>query len=327
MGEEAVKEEIEQVTEVVVSEDSVPEVAQPAEISTEEDGADVGVNDIVLEGTQPLFDQQAMDRVVQGRVKKLSGKLVEATDQVSASDERASLAESRAQILTLALEQERSKNNSQPATEPNADDYDLGHEDPNYRKKLSEFNQSWMKAEVSKQVAQSQQNFTTDNAANATAQERERKQRKHYAKADELGVKDYDAKEDKAIEILGLERTNQLIEHIDDAHKILYYFGANEAAAKNFKSIMDNDLVKGLLEIGRLQASLVVKPRTSNAPDPDIELEGGVTRGADKDKKYDRLVEEAAQTGDMKKLLAYQREQRQLIHQAGWDTIESRNYG
>lgn len=310
MSEDAVKEEVDKVAEVIVD-DGENRKVQPEEIAKEVKKTEVGENDVVLEGTQPLFDQQSVNSIVQGRVKKLNAKLSDATDQVSTKDTELVQSQEKYKILQIAYDQLRD-NVPAKVVEPNPDDFDLGYEDPAFRQKQQEFTKVKIQEEVQRQVTQSTQSQADNNAVRAKSQKLERRQNQHYVRADEMGVKDYDATEDKAIAILGMERTNQLIEHFDEAHKLLYYFGKNEAAANNFKSVIDNDLLKGVAEIGRLQASLVVKPRTSNVPDPDNELVGGNTPGENKDKKLNKLLDEAASTGDLKKALAYQRELRSL---------------
>lgn len=308
MGEEAEKKnDVEPVVEaapVEVSEaqpDPVGEIAEPV-VEVENDDVE-----IVREGTQPLLNQQAVDSIVQKRVKKLNTKVDVAETKAGEVSEENSLLVEKNKLLTLALEQQR--NPKQPeVTEPNVDDFDLGFDDPEFRKKQKDYNTAQITAEVRRQVTGATTDFVQGNVQSAKQRDLETKQLKHYERADKIGAKDYMEVEDKALSIVGNEFASQMISNFDDAHIMLYFLGKNPEEAQALADLVKSNPIKGIAEVGRLRSELKVKPRSNPTPEPDTELEGGVVLGRSADKKYNRLVEEASKTGSMKNLLAYQRE-------------------
>ncbi len=284
----------------------VQEGEAPADGNTEQepDSAEV---EIVLEGTPPL-DQQRTNNIVQKRVGKLNSKLVKANETLGTRDKELEAEREKVRVMQLALDQ-RQGTEKKPVGIPNPDEFDGGIYDPDFVKAQGVYNDDRIDREVSRRVAAASETVNESSKKSQKARNLRVKQEAHYTRAGELGTKDYEATEDAAIEVLGVERTNQLIENFDDAHVLLYYFGKNADAAANFNELMDKDLVQGIAEIGRLQSRLKIVPKANTAPNPDVELEGGNSPGIDKDRKLDKLFEEAARTGNMKKVLAYQREQ------------------
>ena len=247
-----------------------------------------------------------MNSIVQKRVAKLNTEVEDATRQVGEASEENSLLKEKNKLLQLALDQQR-KPQTPEVTEPNVDDFDLGFDDPEFRKKQKEFNAAQISAEVKRQVGEAQSTAVQGNAQSVKQQELVGRQEQHYQRADKIGAKDYDETEKKALQIVGNEFANHLISNFDDAHIILYYMGKNEDETQALANLVKTNPIKGIAELGRLRAELKVKPRLNPTPEPDTELEGGVVPGKNVDKTYDKLVEEAAKTGSMKNLLAYQK--------------------
>lgn len=261
--------------------------------------------DVILEGTPPLT-QQRVDTIIQKRVGKLNNRLTEAAETISTSNQELEAEREKVRVMQLALNQQQGQD-TKPVGIPNPDDFDGGIYDPGFVKKQMEYTEDKITREVSRQVAQASETVIKDSTQNQKARNLRQKQTAHYERAGKLGTRDYEAKEDIAIGILGVDRTNQLIENFDDAHVLLYYFGTDTDAAENFNALMEKDVVQGIAEIGRLQSRLKIVPKANTAPNPDLELEGGNSPGVDTDKKLDRLFDEAVKTGSMKKVLAYQR--------------------
>ena len=61
----------------------------------------------------------------------------------------------------------------------------------------------------------------------------------------------------------------------DAAHIGMYHFGKNPAKAEQFKTMILNNPVKGMMEIGGYMAGLKVRPKSSQAPDPEQHITGG----------------------------------------------------
>lgn len=266
------------------------EQQEPAEIEVVRSGAN---------GSQP-DKQHEINRIVKKRVNKLNKQKAEAQDETAQTADALAVSEQKVKLLTLALEQ---KAPAETPTPPDPNDFDDGVRDPKYVKALNDFNQPLIAAEVHRQTANLApvQTETTDPNL-------ERKQTKHYERADKLGAKDFDETEGAAIAILGNNTVNHLIRSSDKSELILYYLGKNPGQAEEIAELVKADPVTAMLRIGRLEAELSTKPRANSepAPDPDEELEGG-TPSASKTNKHQRTVdaarEKARETGDMKPVL------------------------
>ncbi len=317
MGNEAEKkDELEEVTEEQIDiEGEAPEqdetILATEEIATDDDAEPDEEIEIIREGTLSL-KQQSLDGIIQKRVKKLNIKVDKATQQASEAETETALLRERNKILELAIEQQKSAQLNKPTVAPNPDDFDLGFEDPAFQKKQSEHNQAQIEAEVQRQVAGVTTNFVNNNAANEKNAELERKQIKHYERAGKIGAKDYSDTEDVAIEVLGNEITNQIISNFDDSPVMLYYLGKNRAEAERITNLIKTNPIKGVAEIGRLQAELKIKPkRTSDTPEPDEEIVGGKASSSENALKQLAKLRKAAGDGvpgAMDKIRAYKKE-------------------
>ena len=143
-------------------------------------------------------------------------------------------------------------------------------------------------------------------AQEAGAHKLEQRQAAHYERAAKLKVKDYEATEDKAIEIFGNEHINHLVANLDNSEVAMYYFGKNPEVAQKYSDMLKREPIRGLIEIGGLLAKLKVKPKRESAPDPDIELEGGTPSNLEAmQTKLNKLRDAARSGGDMAPLMAF----------------------
>jgi hypothetical protein len=240
--------------------------------------------EIVLDGDDG--SQPHKQHGIQKRVNKLNDKVAKAEGKATDATNELALERERNKLLRLALEQ---KAPVEVPTPPDPVDYDEGVRDPKYVNALNAYNQPMIAAEVQKQTAS-----LTPVQADVVDPALVKKQTKHYERAEELGAKDFDEVEDKAIEILGKEAVNQLIKGSDESHLILYYLGKNPEKAKDIAKLIKEDAVRGVLQLGRLSAQLSVKPRANSepTPDPDEELQGGSPAAA-KSNKFQRKLDKA----------------------------------
>ena len=69
---------------------------------------------------------------------------------------------------------------------------------------------------------------------------------------------------------------NQIIGASDKSPELLYHLGKNPAKAEALAEMIRTNPVKGVLQIGALEARLIARPKAHrNAPDPDESLAGG----------------------------------------------------
>lgn len=268
------------------------------DIPGSEGAAEVEIVRAGKEGSQP--DKQ---HGIRKRVNKLNAKLAEANDATANTQAELEHEREKNKLLQLALEQK-----PDASLPPDPVDFDSGVADPRYAEALRTFNQPAIDAAVTK---------ATERLAPAQAAPinpgLESNQRKHYERAAELGAKDFDEVEDVAITALGSEIANHLIQNSSQSHLVLYYLGKHPDEAEAIKELVASNPIKAMLQIGRLEAELSVKPKANveSAPDPDEELQGG-TPSAGKtnqfQRKLDKAREAAQESGDMGSILRIKRE-------------------
>jgi len=273
---------------------------EPSDDGTEgAEGADAEEAEIVLagdEGSQPGNENLGIRR----RVNKLNAKVAAAQDSKTAAEAALDVEKERNRLLQLALDQQ---GDGTPEI-PDPNDFDDGAADPKYI--------SALQAHITKGVLENVEKSQAAQPAPQRAPDLEAKQVKHYKRADTLKVRDYDDTEDKAITILGQDISNQVIASTEKSPEILYYLGKNPGRAEEIAELIKTDPIKGVLEIGKLEARLTVKPKAPSdpAPDPDAELEGGVSPKAatDYERKLDKLRTKAQETGDLAPIIAFKKE-------------------
>ena len=257
MGNEA--ENLDQITPEPIETEDVEVV----EIEGEEKAKD--------EETQPQFTQQQLDEIVSKRVNKLNRKVDESKTAVDKTGEELALARERIKLLELARQQAIPVKSNKA---PDPDDFDGGEYDPNFKKKQEEYNQYLIDQRVEAKFAESTKKAQDEALNSNRAKELEGRQRKHYQLANELEIKNYAESEDKALDALGNETVNHIIENFDDSPAILNYLGLNDVKAKQLAELIKTHPIKAVAEIGRISKSLEVKSKSTNAPDPVENLEG-----------------------------------------------------
>lgn len=246
------------------------------------------------------------------RINKLNGKVDTAKQETAAEKEKREFLEDENRVLKVALERARGGQKTEAPTLPNPDDYDGGPSDQEYIDAVIAYQDKVTEAKVAAGIQQAQQQATVTSAQEAAAQKLEKLQAAHYERAAKLKVKDYEATEDKAIEIFGHEHVNHLVANLENSEVALYYFGKNPEVAQKYSDMLKREPIKGLIEIGRLLAKIKVKPKRESAPDPDIELEGGTPSNLETLQAKLNKLREAAQSGQgMDKVLAFKKKMKE----------------
>lgn len=302
MGNEA--EEVEQVKEVVIEDEAVVEAVEP---EVDEDGLEIEPAEsdeveIVREGTQPQFSQQQVNDIVSKRVKRLQNKEapVDNTPELE-------LAREKNKILEIALEQAKATKKAEVKL-PDPNDFEDGVNDAGYIDQHNKYTQTSIASQVAEQVAQATQTASVTQSEEQQSSALLSKQVKHYERADEIGAKDYEATEDKALEVLGQATANHIIDNFDDSHIILYYLGKNPDEAKRIAHLLETQSIKGVAEVGRLSAQLQIKPKNKTVADPDEEIiSDGNAQEGQLERKLEKLRDQAAKTGNMKALMEFKR--------------------
>lgn len=266
----------------------------------EKQGESVEVDVVLTEEAGSPPKQQNLG--TRKRVKRLNARNQVSEDAAALATSQLEIANQRIRLLEIAASQKLATEAPKP---PDPLDYDDGASDPRYATALRDHTAGIVQAELQKQVTQQQNEAPTGYDPSS-----ERKQEEHYKRADELGVKDYAEVEDAAIEILGAENANHIVQSTGNSQLVLYHLGKNPNKAEYFADLIKSKPVQAVFELGELSGNLVVKPRANMnpAPDPDTELEGGSPASTN---AYERKLDKLRESGDIKAIMQFKREERE----------------
>jgi len=126
-----------------------------------------------------------------------------------------------------------------------------------------------------------------------------------YSKAKTaLKVKDFDDAEDSVRESLSITQQGIILNGAENPAVMIYALGKNPKKAKELAAITDP--VKFTFAVAKLETQLKVTPRKT-APVPERTVRGGGAGNSAVDSTLQKLMEEAAKTGDRTKVAAYHR--------------------
>lgn len=255
------KEEATQTDETVQGAESETDQAQQTDDEQEVE--------IVLDGDDGSQPKHKTNLGVHRRIKNLNAKVDAAKEARTQAEEELALERERSRMWRLAAEGK----SQQPELPEPPDPFDFdGAKDPAYRQAYADYTQKIVDNTLAKQKAS--QPKPEPQVDTALLQ----KQEAHYERAAKLGVKDYEQAEDVALDVLGKDIVNHIIASSRKSSELLYYLGKNSGKAEEIKELLSSPktTVKGVLEIGRLEARLKPQPKakTNPLPDPDEELEG-----------------------------------------------------
>lgn len=258
--------------EVIVTEEIEAEEREDQEEASEgsesEEGQEAEGEDteIVLEGddgSQP--DQSNLG--IRKRINKLNAKVSEAQDGATQANSALADKIEENKLLRLALDQQQET--ATPSGPPDPLDFDDGARDTKYVTALNEYTDERVRTQMAKHVPTPEPQTDRDLVA---------KQTQHYEAADKLNISDYEDVEDVAVGILGKETVNHLIKQTSNSPVILYYLGKNPEKAEQIADLVKRNPIKGVMELGALEARLKVnKVKRNQAPNPDEELEGATS--------------------------------------------------
>lgn len=126
------------------------------------------------------------------------------------------------------------------------------------------------------------------------------------AKAD-LKVKDFDDAEGEVLGTLNVTQQGVILHGAENPALLVYALGKNPKKAKELASI--NDPVKFAFAVAKLETQLKVTPKKA-APAPEKTVRGSAPVSGSVDSTLERLRAEAEKTGDLSKVLQYQRQKR-----------------
>ncbi len=275
MGQETAETtETEETLEQETDELSEEEVATATD-ETESETEETQEFEVVREtGTQPAKDSEPA--WIKARLSQISAKKNDALKAVGEANSALDLEREKNKLLQMRIDQQDAA--GQQLAPPNQDDYDGGTLDPDYLRKKQEYDNAIIQAEVSRQVAATARTTTEQANQGIQSQDLERKRIKHYQRANEAGAKNFDATEDKAIELLGSGVVDYIVGNFDDSHVLIKYLGTDKNAdeARKLRALAESNEGLAIAEIGYLRAVLKPKVKSKKPPaGPDEDLEGG----------------------------------------------------
>ncbi len=137
----------------------------------------------------------------------------------------------------------------------------------------------------------------------AGAQEFQRAHVTYKAKAEGLGVRDFQASEDAVCAALPVPVQNAIVQYMSDPAKLVYALGKHPAKLQEIAA--QTDPLRAILMLHDLEKKVVVNRRKPPAPEADTIERGTVAIGGASDKVLANLEKEAGRTGDRSKLVAY----------------------
>lgn len=266
MGTEEAKKQLAEDDQLIdVNPDELEESdGSEEEASPETDGQEVEIVLAGEDGSQPAKNPRGFKR----RVNKLNERVQAANERTDEVSRELEIERQKNKILELALSQGKEDESGPP--DPN--EFDEGAADPKYRKALNDYTTSIVQQELEKAKPAE----PTPAPVPTVNPELQEKQSAHYERAEKLPVKDYEAVEDVAIDILGKENVNHIINNIPNSELLMFHLGKNPDKAREIVDTIKTNPIAGVLELGNLSARLQVKPAGNRepVPSPDEELEG-----------------------------------------------------
>ncbi|PXX60691.1 hypothetical protein SAMN05660489_04383 [Pseudomonas sp. LAMO17WK12:I10] len=183
---------------------------------------------------------------------------------------------------------------------PSMDDPDIDYDAEKFETRLTEWH------ERKREIDQAQ-----DNARKQEQKQQEEWQQRlgEYSTAKSgLKVKDFDDAEDQVRNSLNVTQQGIIIQGAENPALVVYALGKNPKKAAELAAI--NDHVKFAFAIAKLETQLKVQSRKP-APPPEKTVTGTGKVSGSVDSTLERLRAEAEKTGDMTKVNAYRRQQRE----------------
>lgn len=125
----------------------------------------------------------------------------------------------------------------------------------------------------------------------------------------ELKVRDYEDAEEAVKAALSLTQQGVILDGVDKGRRavVIYALGKNQSKLKELAAI--NNPVKFAFAVAKLETQLKVTPKKS-VPAPERAVRSSVAGAAAVDNTLEKLREEARKTGDLSRVVAYNRQKR-----------------
>ena len=148
-----------------------------------------------------------------------------------------------------------------------------------------------------------QQQRDAEHTDQVSAQEFQRSHVAYKAKAQLLGVKDFQASEDTVCAALPMPVQNAIVQYMQDPAKLVYALGKHPAKLAEIAA--QTDPLRAILMLHDLEKKVVVNRRKPPAPESDTIERGTVAIGGSSDKVLARMEADAVKSGNRSALIAY----------------------
>jgi len=270
----------------------------PSEASQDDENTEF---DIVLadqnEPNKPPVAKSTSDHILKRVMKR----------EVKLKDENAAL---KQQLEQLA-------NQQQPSAVPLPPD-EYAFDDRNeYLQAKAAYDRQMLADTVSSQLNQQQ----NGHRLKAQEQEQEEKLKTYANNAAKLKVRDFNETQNQAFDVLGDDFAKLIAQELpEDAPKLIYYFGKNPQVAADMREGYMTNPGAVTFKLGKLAGNLTIKPRESQAAQPESKIESGAVGGVNEDWQaaLDKIDAEADMNNISKSLNA-RREIKRRAKAAGYD--------
>jgi len=201
--------------------------------------------------------------------------------------------------LERELEEIRAKlpqEKPQLGAKPTLDQYDYDES------RFSEAYDKWME----QKVAQDRADQEKLNAQRREQEELENFKKSYKARADALGVDDFQEAEAEVGGILNQTQSGLLMRGADDPATLVYALSKSPERLIELSKI--SDPVKFTVAIAKLELNLTTRKQSRPAPEPRVSSERSSSSGVASSSQLDRLREKAARTGDYSEVVAYKKQ-------------------
>ena len=219
----------------------IAEEEQAEEVTTEEVAEEV---EVVLDGEEEPTSKP-VPRGFLKRINKLNGKVEAANSEAEEARRRADALEEENRLLRMKTQQK-------PLTRPKAEDFAT---DAEYESALDKYDEQRLREIADRRLSEHMEASQQRNTQAAHDEELRVSLTAHYERAEGLKVTDYEETEDRAISILGNDTAKQIMANTVNSEVILYHLGKNPAKAERLLQLIQENPIKGVAEIGRLDAS------------------------------------------------------------------------
>jgi len=116
--------------------------------------------------------------------------------------------------------------------QPNADDFDLGRDDPAFIKADKAFDRYAIKQEIVTEIDQTNKTSVISQQANERAIQLKDATNGHYERAGKIEVDDYLEVEKRAVNIIGKDVADAIVMDFPDSQDLFYHLGENTEKAQ-----------------------------------------------------------------------------------------------